>query len=311
MIQGGSRVSLARAPHASLEFHVAHDHPSRPAGRPLPVTGRLPVHGGPYGETFRAFTLRADPSLLDPFLYVAHFWMSGPTFEPHPHAGFSAVTYLFDDSAGSFLNRDSRGDHSLIHPGDVHWTLAGAGVLHDERPTVTGQTCHGLQIFVNLPNARKSMAPRVMHLAAADVPRREDDGVRVSVPFGRLAGLESPLPVAREAGQDAALADVVLADGAVFRCPVEAHRNAFVHVAAGAVEIAGERLATGTAARVATGGVLEIDAHDDARVAIFAGTPLGEPVHMHGPFAMASAAEIHAAIERYQAGAMGRLDPLE
>ena len=32
---------------------------------------------------------------------------------------------------------------------------------------------------------------------------------------------------------------------------------------------------------------------------------------MHGPFAMTSAAEIHAAIERYQAGQMGRLEPIE
>ncbi|MBL9037658.1 MAG: pirin family protein, partial [Archangium sp.] len=43
---------------------------------------------------------------IDPFLNVDHFTMSQPTFPPHPHAGFSAVTVLFEDSPGAFINRD-------------------------------------------------------------------------------------------------------------------------------------------------------------------------------------------------------------
>lgn len=277
----------------------------------LAIIEHLPVHGGPYGATFRSFTVRADPAAIDPFLYLAHFWMTGPTFEPHPHAGFSAVTYLFDDSIGSVLNRDSRGDHSMIRPGDLHWTLAGSGIVHDERPVVEGEICHGLQIFVNLPAAKKLMDPRVLHLDRGEMPERDVDGTRIRVPFGRLAGLESPLPLARAIGADVALADVSIDHGATFRCPLDAHRNAFVYVVAGNVEIGGARLATGTAVRVETGGTLEVAAHGEARIALFAGTPLGEPVKMHGPFAMTSAAEINAAIDRYQSGAMGQLAALE
>ncbi len=39
-----------------------------------------------------------DAHALDPVISVDHFRMSQPTFAPHPHAGFSAVTYLFEDS---------------------------------------------------------------------------------------------------------------------------------------------------------------------------------------------------------------------
>jgi redox-sensitive bicupin YhaK (pirin superfamily) len=35
---------------------------------------------------------------LDPFLNVDLFELTGPVFAPHPHAGYSAVTYVFDDS---------------------------------------------------------------------------------------------------------------------------------------------------------------------------------------------------------------------
>ena len=61
------------------------------------------------------------PLDLDPFLSITDFRMSEPIFAPHPHAGFSAVTYSFPDSAGAFVNRDSLGDRSRIGAGALHW----------------------------------------------------------------------------------------------------------------------------------------------------------------------------------------------
>jgi len=80
------------------------------------------------GSHFRAFSLRdVDPALVDPFLGVDHAWISAPTFPPHPHAGFSAVSYLFLDSETGISNRDSLGNQNLIQPGGLHWTAAGRG----------------------------------------------------------------------------------------------------------------------------------------------------------------------------------------
>jgi redox-sensitive bicupin YhaK (pirin superfamily) len=107
---------------------------------------------------------------LDPFLAIDHFEMALPFFPPHPHAGFSAVTYLFPQSQNGFVNRDSRGEALQIHPGDLHWTAAGSGVVHEEVPITRGVVCHGLQIFVNLHSSKKWMAPQALHLAAAQVP---------------------------------------------------------------------------------------------------------------------------------------------
>lgn len=83
---------------------------------------------------------------FEPFLVFTEFYMSRPIFGPHPHAGVSVMTYMLPDSKGSFLNRDSAGDESIIEPGGIHVTQAGSGIKHDETPTVLGVDCHGFQI---------------------------------------------------------------------------------------------------------------------------------------------------------------------
>lgn len=125
-----------------------------------------------HGSHFHGFGLR-DQSLqplLDPFLSVDHFYMSQPTFAPHPHAGVSAVTYLFDDSETGFINKDSLGHLLDILPGSLHWTRAAGGVMHDEAPQVNGRTAHGMQIFVNLRAAHRHDAPGIEHVVQADMP---------------------------------------------------------------------------------------------------------------------------------------------
>ena len=69
------------------------------------------LHRMNIGSGFRAYSLRggemAEP--IDPFLGVDHAWMSAASFATHPHAGFSAVSYLFLDSETGVNNRDSLG----------------------------------------------------------------------------------------------------------------------------------------------------------------------------------------------------------
>ena len=256
------------------------------------------------GTAFKARAVNAPLESLDPFIYLVEFWMRAPTFDPHPHAGFSAITYLFDDSTGAMLNRDSQGDRTVIRPGDLHWTLAGAGIVHDEVPETDGLVSHGLQIFVNLPAAQKLIAPRAIRVAREAMATREYAGMTLKVVFGRLDGMDTPLGVPG----DAALADVALAPGAEGEIAIGAERNAFVLVIEGDVEIGGGRLGAGEAAGIdAHDGTLALRSAAGGRVALFVGTPLREPVLMHGPFAMSNAAQVNDAIRRYQAGGMGRL----
>src|SRR5574342_223278 len=73
---------------------------------------------------------------VEPFVLLHHF---GPfrvnksnnfSFEPHPHRGFEAVTFIFE---GEFEHRDSTGGYGRLSGGDIQWMTAGSGVIHEEK----------------------------------------------------------------------------------------------------------------------------------------------------------------------------------
>jgi redox-sensitive bicupin YhaK (pirin superfamily) len=156
----------------------------------------VPAQPFTHGGGFKAYSVGRQSlgNSIHPFLQLDHYFMSQPTFGEHPHQGIAAVTYMFEDSEGSFFNQDSQGDRSFIHPGDLHWTQAGSGVRHDETPTEPGKVCHGIQMFVDLPSADKSAPAKAFHLKSADIPTyTTPDGGRVRVVLGTTDGMTSPL----------------------------------------------------------------------------------------------------------------------
>lgn len=150
------------------------------------------------GQGFTAHSIGQQQlgAKIAPFLQLDHYFMTQPTFAEHPHQGFSAVTYMFEDSAGSFFNEDSQGDKSTIAPGDLHWTQAGSGIRHNETPIEPGKICHGIQMFIDLPIADKVLPPKAFHLQAAQIPvYQTDSGARVRVVVGSANGVTSPLNI--------------------------------------------------------------------------------------------------------------------
>ncbi|NCT83403.1 MAG: pirin family protein [Comamonadaceae bacterium] len=261
----------------------------------MPTRHLLPAQAHRIGSGFRAEGWREPLALLDPFIMVDHFRMSEAVFAPHPHAGFSAVTYLFDDSATGLIGRDSLGGEHEIAPGGLHWTLAGRGLMHDEFPMQSGREAHGLQIFVNLPAPQKLCEPAVMHLAAGQMPRRQGAGWRAVQVFGGDAPLALPWP--------AALAIVDLEAGASYQPELADGEQGFAIVIHGSAQASGLALGAGQA----LAGPALIQAGEASRLACFSGRPLREPLVRHGPFAMSDEGQVVAALQRFQAGGMGRL----
>jgi redox-sensitive bicupin YhaK (pirin superfamily) len=243
---------------------------------------------------------------MDPVLGIDHFKMRAPVFAPHPHAGFSAVTYLFDNSEGEFVNRDSLGRELLAKPGAIIWTLAGRGLLHEEFPREAGKLAHGLQVFVNLPAADKRQPPRVLFADGPDVPVLERTGVRARV----LAGSTSGMRGAFEAPGGLTFLDVSLEPGAGFQHALPRDESTFLYVIEGELRTGDDRaLGTEATASFAPDGdaVFVRGGAPGARFVLFAGRPLRERVVARGPFIMNSEAQIQQAIEDYRAGRMGRL----
>jgi len=259
---------------------------------------------------FTTWSLRSTPSFsLDPFLSLDDFVMSQPTFPPHPHAGFSAVTYMFEDSGGAFLNRDSLGDRSHIEPGAIHWTQAGRGMMHEEIPEHAGEACHGLQMFVNLQSIHKSAAPAAYHASRGEVPEViPGPGARVRVLAGTFRGVASSLtrlltPIT--------FLEVHLAAGATVEVEAPPDHNAFAMVIRGSGIVAGEPLAPHEAARFAPDGerVAMQGGNQGLQALVGIGRPLGEPVVFGGPFVMNRHEEILEARARFGRGEMGTLTP--
>lgn len=274
----------------------------RSAHRVAPLAVTRPGDGFDLAVSLNRSSVDAE---LGPFIDLTMFHMSQPVFRPHPHAGFSAVTYMLESSDGAFRNRWTGGPDELIGPGALHWTRAGSGMLHEEVPTEPGTVCRGVQMFVKQPAALELDPPRAFHLDAAEVVEVQDgQGARVRLLAGALDGVDSGLGLADQV----MLVDVHLDAGSSFEVAVPEEWHAFAFLLAGEVSL-GDRPVTGPAGIVfdRTGDTLVLDSPSGANVLVGAGPPLG-PVVAGGPFIMSTAARLDDARQRYAAGRMGRLD---
>ena len=129
-----------------------------------------------------------------PIVVLDDFRVSGRPFRPHPHAGFSAITYVFENSQGGVRSRNSLGNDVVVGPGGIVWLQAASGALHQEVPAQTGGELYGAQIFVNLSSTNKLAAPRTLWLENSEVPEwRSGAGDRIRIVVGSYEGLASPL----------------------------------------------------------------------------------------------------------------------
>ena len=258
----------------------------------------------------KSINLEALGHPVSPLQVLDDFRVRGQPFGPHPHAGFAAVTYVFEDSAGRLRSRDSLGHDLVVGPGGMVWSHAGSGMLHEELPADLRQELHGLQFFVNLSSKNKLSEPCVMQLLAADVPEwRSDSGDRVRVVVGNYAERWSPLvPV-----EPFNMLDVELRNELEF--DVRAGHHTVIYAVNGSVTVgSGSRSQTVTSnhalgIRCSADGRLNVSARGPSRFLVLAGADIREPVVSEGPFIMNDYEQIEAAVSRYESGAMGRLAP--
>jgi redox-sensitive bicupin YhaK (pirin superfamily) len=272
------------------------------------VVAAAPSRDGAGVSLRRALGGRALP-LLDPFLLLDEIHSADPAdyragFPQHPHRGFETVSYVL---RGGFAHADSVGNHGLIADGGAQWMTAGHGIVHSEmpRPTATPELW-GLQLWVNLPAARKLIAPRYQDLGAAAIPTVTAGDATVRVIAGAVANRRGPVD-----GIDVAptMLDVDVPAGGQLVHPLPGGDSAFVYVLAGELAI-GERGATAGAGQLAvltTGDELRVASARGGRGLVLAATPIGEPVARRGPFVMNSQAELDQAFADYRRGRLTSL----
>lgn len=242
------------------------------------------------GDVFsaRQYPRQAFDNLIDPVLNIDWFEMNGPTFPAHPHAGFSAVTYLFADSPNGFHNRDSLGQDHVIRPGGLHWSRAARGMIHEETPLPEGGAVRGLQIFVNLPQAHQGDAAGAYPVLPGTVQTATGAGwsSRTAVD-GRAVGRAGdalPAPVR--------IVEVTIETGAAYALDLPAGWGGIVIALEGEVALGDDRslgAVQGIGFAADAGGSLPITAiAGAARIAIVMGQQLHQPIHAYGPLMLAA-----------------------
>ncbi|WKN46324.1 pirin family protein [Tunicatimonas pelagia] len=234
--------------------------------------------------------------------------MSRPIFGPHPHAGVSVMTYMHPDSEGSFRNRDSHGDGSIIEPGGVHVTQAGIGIQHDEVPEHTGTDCHGFQIWINHADQDRLVPPRAFHAKAHEIPEVIKGSVRVRVIQGSYQGHTAPFTLVTPI----TLLDTTLAPRTSLTLPGE--EMTFLYVTSGKGWVAGREInAHDIVLFEKEGDAVEVQATQDNGISFMfaSGVPHREPIVYGGPYVMTTARQLEDTQKRFARGEMGTLAPLK
>jgi redox-sensitive bicupin YhaK (pirin superfamily) len=220
------------------------------------------------------------------------------------------MTYMFEDSEGAFINRDSFGDHSRIESGGLHWTQAGRGVLHEEIPEHSGQDCHGLQMWVNHASKDRMAEVRAWNLDAHEIPEvKPSEGVRIRVlvgkAFGTKAAFEPLVPIT--------LLDVYVNPHTSFTCEVADDYRAFALLIKGQGVFGSEStpLEAHSAALFGQEGtsITARGGSEGLHFLLATGKPYHEDFVFGGPFVADNHEQILEMRQRFQKGDMGRLEP--
>ena len=293
----------------------------QPTSRPRRVASLTTAPRGFEGEGFpvrRAFA-GVDMADLDPFVHMdqmgeVEYGVGEPKGTPwHPHRGFETFTYLMD---GAFIHQDSHGGGGVIENGGTQYMTAGSGILHIETPpeklVMSGGLFHGIQLWINLPKARKWLAPAYQPIEGGDVTLASsaDGGALLRILTGDVAGHVGP----GRSQTPVTVVHATLAPGARLELPWAPEQNALVYVLSGSGSVGAEsrRITGGQLAVLKDGDHVTLEAAPRQSLAtpaldvlLLGGVPLREPVFHYGPFVMNTRAEIVQAIEDYQSGRLG------
>ncbi len=245
-------------------------------------------------------------SLVDPFLLLDDIRSDRPEdyergFPNHPHRGFETVSYVI---SGAVEHRDSEGNHGRLVGGSAQWMTAGHGIVHSEMPKTDGGLFWALQLWVNLPRARKLVKPRYQDISPDRIVEVGVSGARVRLIAGELQNERGPVDGIVVAPT---MIDVSIEPGQTFEHELPSGHAAFAYGLEGSAQIGGEGSVVGRGQIGVLGNGPMFRARggaDGARLLLVAAQPIGEPVARRGPFVMNDEAELDQAFADYRAGTL-------
>lgn len=249
---------------------------------------------------------------IDPFIFLNHHGFQtypernqGLPFGPHPHRGMETVTFILE---GDIMHKDSSGHESVIGPGGVQYMTAGSGLIHAEVSSTdfkrNGGDLEILQLWLNLPAAKKMITPNYLGLQQEDIPTFDLDGGKLKVQqlFGEWNGVEG----AFEGTFPITMSTIYLEKGGKFEKEISAEENIFFYIVRGELNVNGTEVMFRNLVEFGNSGQkIEVEALEDSILILGHALPFNEPMVAHGPFVMNTQQQIQEAYTDYQAGKFG------
>jgi redox-sensitive bicupin YhaK (pirin superfamily) len=178
----------------------------------------------------------------------------GQGFGKHPHRNMEIITYVLEGALG---HRDSMGNGSVIHAGELQRMSAGTGVEHSEFNPSTTEPVHFYQVWL-LPGTR-GIEP--------SYEQRSFDGAEKQ---GKLLQVAAPDAVgAMRINQDARVYLSSLGDGEQIEHAIQPGRHTWVQAVRRSIEINGRRLDTSDGAAVSDETSIALRAVGPAEIMLF------------------------------------------
>ncbi len=179
----------------------------------------------------------------------------GQGFGTHGHRDMEIISYVLD---GALEHKDSMGNGSVLHYGDVQRMSAGSGVRHSEFNHSASAPVHFLQIWIE--PAVKGIAPgyEEKHFA----PDSKRGQLRL---IASADGRDGSVLI----HQDAALYAAIPTPGERLSHPLAPGRLAYVHLIRGQLTVNGQPLQGGDALKLSGETAVTLDQAQDAEVLLF------------------------------------------
>ncbi len=247
---------------------------------------------------------------ISPFILLHHFDFNiKPNDEafyvaPHPHRGFSPVTFMFD---GQVEHKDSLGNQQVIGSNEVQWINAGRGIIHSERAdsefVKQGGRYRGIQLWINTPKALKMEPASYQPITTQELKIIQENGVEIRLVSGELEGLKGP------AKSEVITAMMRMDSGSSYTLNLDNSEHVTIYILEGDLEINQQTQANQHQLIWfdSSTGAIHLKAQSNAVLLLMAGNPIDEPLVSYGPFVMNSQTEIMEAMKDYQQGKMGFL----
>lgn len=237
-----------------------------------PVRGERVRHG-PNVHANRAFPTGAYPENLDPFVLFERFYIDPDEgFPMHRHEGFEIVTYMIE---GGMDHEDSLGVAHTASEDEAMRITAGGGIRHSEF-AAEGAACNGLQLWVNLPRAKKEADPDYVDATDEELPTEKLDGATVTTVVGEGSPVE--LQTTME------YLDVRVTDAWTWSIPDG--WSGFLYGVSGDGTVDGDEFGEGDVLPVTEARDVELGSETTLRLVAVSGRPHGEPIRQRGPFVL-------------------------